>query len=261
MDLLSLSMDQIKIFLLILTRISVVLFMFPVFSSTLIAAPIKAGLALVMAFALFPVVKVDPGLFPESVPALLILGVSEFFIGMVLGLSIRIFLSAVELAGQMIGFQMGFSIINILDPQTGAQVDIIGQIGNLVVLTVFLALNGHHLLISGMIESYRLISVGTLAIQKGLLPQIISQVTDMFVIGVKMGAPAIVALLFTSAGFGIAAKFVPQMNILMAAFPVKIVIGLIFFGLSLQIMAIITVSYLDHLPNLMKTMLLLMHSG
>jgi flagellar biosynthetic protein FliR len=261
MELLNFSADQLKVFFLILIRISVVLYLFPVFSSNMIPGPVKAGLSMVMALALFPAVTVNSALFPRNVPELLVLAVSELFVGMVLALTIRLFLSTVELAGGLIGIQMGFSIINVLDPQTGSQVDIIGQIGNLAVLTIFLALNGHHALIDGIVESFRVVEIGRISPHRALLFQMLSQVSDMFVIGVKMGAPAIVALLLTNAGFGIIAKFVPQMNILMAAFPVQIVVGLIFFSLLLSIMAIMTRTYLTQLPPLITSLLKWMVGG
>ncbi len=255
MELLNFSPEQFRIFLLVLVRISVVLYLFPVFSSTLIPATVKAGLALAMALVLMPAVPVDPARFPESIPAVCMMMVCELFVGLVLGLSVRIFMAAVELAGQTIGFQMGFAIINVLDPQSGSQVSIMGQIGNLVVLVIFLALNGHHALIMGLVESYRAVDIGTISLASGFMDQMNALMSDMFVIAIKMGAPAIVALLFTSAAFGITAKFAPQMNILIAAFPVKIVVGLTFFGFCLFAIELITRGYVSRLPGLL-TMLL-----
>lgn len=261
MELLNFPIDPFKVFLMVLIRVSVVLFLFPVFSSAMIPNLVKAGLAMVIALALVPAVPVNPARFPVTVAEALIFGVSELFMGSALALSIRIFLAAVELAGEMIGFQMGFSIINVLDPQSGIQVSIMGQIGNLIVLVIFLALNGHHALINGMVESFRVVDVGFLSLKKEFMYYVLTLMSDMFVIAVQMGAPAIVALLFTSAGFGIAAKFVPQMNILMAAFPVKIVVGLVFFGLSIQLMAIITRTYLTRFPSIVSAMLKWMGGG
>lgn len=260
MELLNFSPEQFRIFLLVLIRISVVLYLFPVFSSTLIPATVKAGLALAMALVLMPAVPVDPTRFPDSVPEVCILMVSELFVGMVLGISVRIFLAAVELAGQLIGFQMGFSIINVLDPQTGGEISIMGQIGNLVVLVIFLSLNGHHALIMGLVESYRAVDIGMITLSSGFLDQMITLMSDMFVIAIKMGAPAIVTLLFTSAAFGITAKFAPQMNILVAAFPVSIVVGLVFFGFSLYAVELLTRQYLNQLPGIL-TMLLTWMGG
>jgi flagellar biosynthetic protein FliR len=261
MDLLNLPIDQFKVFLMILIRVSLVMYMFPVFSSSMIPASVKAGMALLMSLVLTPVVPVDPARFPVTVPAMLIYGISEFFVGMVLSLSIHLFMASVELAGQLVGFQMGFSIINVLDPQTGTQVSIMGQIGNLVMVMIFLALNGHHALITGLVESFRLVPVGMIALKKGLLNQMLQLVTDMFSLAVQVGAPAIVALLFTSTAFGITAKFVPQMNILVAAFPIKIVVGLVFFGFTIQILAIITRTFIAQCPALFTSLLQWMGGG
>ncbi len=261
MEILTYSTQQFEVFLMVLIRISVVLYLFPVFSSSMIPPTVKAGLALVMTLALMPVVPVDPSRFPNSVPALGMMMVSELFIGMVLGLSVRIFLAAVELAGQTIGFQMGFSIINVLDPQTGGQVSIMGQIGNLVVIVIFLMLNGHHALIRGLVDSFSVVNIGTISLKKGFFDQMMGLMSHMFVLAIKMGAPAIVALLFTSAAFGITAKFVPQMNILIAAFPVKIAVGLAFFGLSLMGVELLTRAYLQQLPALLSSLLAWLGGG
>jgi len=255
MELLTYSTEQFQIFLMVLIRTGVVLYLFPVFSSTMIPATVKAGLALAMALVLMPVVPVDPTRFPDSVPTVGMMMVAELFIGLVLGLSVRIFLVAVELAGQTIGFQMGFSIINVLDPQTGGQVSIIGQIGNLVVLVIFLMLNGHHALIRGLVESFSVVDIGMISLSRGFLDQMTALMSNMFIIALKMGAPAIVALLFTSAAFGITAKFVPQMNILIAAFPVKIAVGLAFFSLCLFSIELLTRAYLEQLPGLLSSLL------
>jgi len=261
MELLTYSPQQFQIFLLVLIRVSVVLYLFPVFSSTMIPATVKAGLALAMTLVLMPIVPVDPARFPESVPAVGMMMVAELFIGMVLGLSVRIFLVAVEYAGQTIGFQMGFSVINVLDPQTGTQMSIIGQIGSLVVLVIFLMLNGHHALIRGLVESFSRVDMGMISLQRGFFDQMMGLMAGMFVIAVKMGAPAIVALLFTSAAFGITAKFAPQMNILIAAFPVKIAVGLTFFGLSLISIELLTRAYLEQLSGLLSSLLTWLGGG
>lgn len=256
MELLSFNPDQFKIFFLILIRVSVVLFLFPIFGGNMIPSLAKAGFALILSLFFLPVVHVDPGLFPTRPVQFLILVASELIIGISLGLTVHLFFAGVQLAGQMVGFQMGFAIINVMDPQTGMQVSIIDQIGYWVALLVFLSLNGHHIFISALGESFQLVDVGMISLKSGLFPKMLTLASDLFVIAIKIGAPAIAALLFTSAAFGISAKFAPQMNILIAAFPVKIVVGLIFFGISLQIIAVMTQSYLGSFHTLLRTLLL-----
>ncbi len=255
MELLSFNPEQFKIFFLILIRVSVVLFLFPIFGGNMLPVLAKAGFALLLSFIFFPVIHVDPGLFPSRPLQFLILVASELIIGLCLGMTVRLFFGGVQLAGQMVGFQMGFAIINVMDPQTGRQVSIIDQIGYWVALLVFLSLNGHHTFISALGESFELVDVGVITLKRGFFPHMLSMASDLFLIAVKIGAPAIAALLFTSAAFGISAKFAPQMNILIAAFPVKIIVGLTFFGVSLRIIAAMTQTFLGSFHTLLRTLL------
>ncbi len=105
MELLNFSPQQFEVFVLILIRVSALLLLFPIFDSPLFPRVVKVGLALALTLALFPVVPVDPARFPRHVVGLLVLGISELFAGMVLGLAVRLFFAAVQLAGQMVGVQ------------------------------------------------------------------------------------------------------------------------------------------------------------
>jgi flagellar biosynthetic protein FliR len=255
MELLSFDPEQLKVFFLVLIRVSVVLFLFPIFGGNLFPMMMKAGLSLALSLLFFPIVTIDLALFPDTIPAFVILVASELVIGLALGLTIRLFFAGVQLAGKLIGFQMGFAIINVMDPQSGTQVSIIDQIGYWVVLLVFLGLNGHHLMISALGESFHLVNIGVITLSPGFYATLQSIAADLFVISLKIGSPAIAALLFVSAAFGISAKFAPQMNILIAAFPVKIIVGLMFFGVSIQIIAAMTRTYVVSLYPMLISIL------
>ena len=257
-EIINISTDQFPIFLLVLTRVSVILFLFPIFGTQMLPSLVKTGLALVISLGLYPVVTIDPLLFPSSIVAFLIFMVSELIIGSILGLSVRLFFAAIQLAGQLISFQMGFAMINVIDPQTGGQVSILDQIGYWVVLLVFLLLGGHHIMIYAISESFQLIDMGTISLPKDLMMNVLTLSSDIFIISLKIGAPGIVALLFVSTAFGLSAKFSPQMNILIAAFPVNIVVGLTFFGITLQIIVVVARTYVAKLPFLFTTILTLL---
>jgi flagellar biosynthetic protein FliR len=97
--------------------------------------------------------------------------------------------------------------------------------------------------------------VGSLGLDNGMLKEMIKISGDMFVIAIKTGAPAIAALLFTKVAFGLITKLMPQMNIMIVAFPVQIVIGLIFFGISLNLLIGFVERYIEGLnPLLINTM-------
>ncbi len=242
---------QIRVYLLVLIRVSVILFMMPVFSSNVFPNRLKTGLALVVALLFYPVVHVDVSRFPMSVGATGLLIAGEAMTGLTLGLCLRMFFASVQLAGQVIGFQMGFAMINVIDPQTGANVSIMDQLGYWVCVLVFLLLNGHHIMFLAVIDSFRLVPVGFFAMQKVMMAKIVELGGQMFLLAVKIGAPVIASLLFVSVGFGLIAKFSPQMNVMIVAFPLKIVAGLILFGLTLQIIVIITREYVTGFKELL----------
>ncbi len=93
------------------------------------------------------------------------------------------------------------------------------------------------------------------------MDNIIALTVDMFILGIKIGAPAIAALLFTSVAFGLTAKFAPTMNVMIVAFPVKIAVGLVLFGFSLQIIATITHVYIGKFYTILSTLLVWIGGG
>ena len=246
---------EFKVFLLVLARISMALFMIPIFASKMFPAMLKVGFALMVSLLLYSVVNLSPDLLPETVLGTGLLLAAEAMIGLIMGLSIRLFFGAVQLAGQVIGFQMGYSMINVVDPQSGANVSIMEQLAYWVALLIFLTFNGHHIILLALIESFELVPPGVFVFQKELLTSVLAMGSTMFVLAIKIGAPVIAPLLFTSAAFGLMAKFSPQMNVMIVAFPLKIFVGLTLFGLSLQVVLIMTRSYVINLKKMLLSLL------
>jgi flagellar biosynthetic protein FliR len=192
---------------------------------------------------------------PTSAAGLFRLILSELTVGMVLGFLVQIFFEAVSMMGQVAGFQTGFSITNIIDPQNGVQVSILSNMASLVALALFLTLDGHHLFLRAIKESYEILPVGGLALKEEPLMELMNRAGEMFVLSIKMGAPVIVGLLFLQAALGLLSKAIPQMNVMIVAFPLQIVLGLFFFGISLKVVQMLTEKYLAGLgPLLMNTM-------
>ena len=247
--------EEFKVYLLVLARMGFVLFMLPIFATTMFPALVKAAFAMVVSMLLYSVVNVDPALFPETVVATGLLFVTEAMIGLTLGVCVRTFFGSVQLAGQIIGFQMGFAMINVVDPQSGANVSIMEQIAYWVALLVFLLLNGHHIMLLALVESFELVPPGFFMFQEAMLTRVLGLGAEMFVLAIKIGAPVIAALLFTSAAFGLTAKFSPQMNVMIVAFPLKIIVGLMLFGLSLNIVLRVVRAFISELKPLFLSLL------
>jgi len=200
---------------------------------------------------LYSVINHEMIVFPETLWGVGQFILTEFIIGMILGLMVQLFFEGVRMMGQMVGFQTGFAITNILDPQSGVQVSIFSNFAYLVTMAIFLVLNGHHLALNAIRESFEIVHVGSLNLDRQIFQKMLFLSGDMFVIALKIGAPAIAALLFTKVAFALVTKLVPQMNIMIVAFPVQIVIGLIFFGITLNILLKFVENYLGGLDVLL----------
>ena len=252
---------RFRTFMLVLARVSVFLFLFPIFSSSAFPNQLKIGLALVLALLFYTVVPVDPARFPRDIPTFGLMLGAEILVGFTLGLCLRIFFAGVQMAGELIGFQVGFSMINIMDPQSGENVSIMDQIGYWVCLIIFLVLNGHHIIIMSMIDSFVLVPVRGFVMHAAIPPRVMDVAAGLFVDAVKISAPVIAVLTFVNTGFGLVAKFSPQTNVMIVAFPVKIVVGLIFFAMTLPIIAIVTRDYIEPCRKLFLALLFYMGGG
>jgi len=228
-------LDYYRVFALTAMRIGVFLFMMPVFSSRTIPGRVKAAATLVIATVLTPVVPYTPDQLPENPLEFALMAAAEVFIGMTLALIIRLIFGGLQLAGQMIGFQMGFSVANIVDPGSGTQSTIIVQMAYMIALLLFLASNGHLMILQTVYESFSLLAPGELNLHQSLSDLILETGQEMFVLSVKLMAPVMAILLFSQVALGILAKTVPQINLLIMSFGLNIALGLFFFGLSLQL--------------------------
>jgi len=237
MNLFSLSLPQVQAAILVFIRIGAILIMAPLFGSRNVPFQLKAGLSLVLAMVIFPVAGFQE-VYLTGIPSLVTAMMGEVLIGVIIGFTARLIFSAVQLAGQLIGFQMGFGIVNVIDPQTSTQFSIVAQFQNIMTLLIFLALDAHYWFILAISSSFELIPPLGFCFTNSLMEAIVSLSCDMFVIAAKVAAPVIAVLLFTSVALGLIARTVPQMNIFIVGFPIKIAIGLLGVGLSLPLLSV-----------------------
>jgi flagellar biosynthetic protein FliR len=218
---------------------------------------VKVGLSFMLAVIVFPLVNVNEGF---TLP-LISLGVAmtgEVLIGVIIGFTARLLFAAVQLAGQLVGFQMGFGIVNVIDPQTSAQVSIIAQFENIITLLIFLALNAHHWFIMAIAKSFEVVPLLTFSFTNSLMEALVQLSCDMFVVAAKVAAPIIAILLFTSVALGLLARTVPQMNIFIVGFPLKLAIGLLAVGLTLPLLSTILRNLFQGLGGDMAVLMKLM---
>jgi flagellar biosynthesis protein FliR len=233
MNLPFLSAGQVEAFILVLLRVSAIVVTIPVISDQSVPVRVKAALSIMITLIIFPVVlpKIPE---PSNYQLLILLYrmAGEVMIGLIIGFAARLIFAGIQMAGDMIGFQMGLSIANVIDPMTSDQVSIITELQYLIAMLLFLAVDAHHIFFSALIQSYSILSPLTFHFSGQLMQLIFDFSKEMFVIAVKLGAPLMAVMIFSNVGLGIVARTVPQINVFIVGMPLQIAIGLIFLGLT-----------------------------
>ncbi len=225
---LNIPVDAFYGVMLIFLRVAAIVFSAPVLDTNTIPAVFKAGLALAVSILLLPAVDTVVTVKDLSLMTFVIGVFSEIAIGVTIGLSVKLLFAGIQLAGQIVGYQMGFAVANVVDPATSAQIPILAQFYNLTAMLVFLAINAHHLFFSALVDSYTILPPLSMHISPQLVGMMMRLAANMFVVAVKVGAPLIAVMLMVSVALGMVARTVPQIHIFIVAMPLKIVIGLVF---------------------------------
>jgi flagellar biosynthetic protein FliR len=232
-DFFALLQNQVGFFLLIFVRITGIFILAPVFGSKNVNKYIKAGLALIITYILFPLAFNNTVIIPEHFLPYLFIVLGELIVGLIIGFVSSLVFSAIQMSGQLLDMQIGFGVINIIDPQSGGQVPLIGNFKYILALLIFLATNGHHVLLSALFASFKLIPVTGVVVHTTLTEFIVKIVSGTFVIALKISMPILITLIITDIALGILARTMPQMNIFVVGVPGKILIGLFVLSLAL----------------------------
>ncbi len=196
----------------------------PAFGGAFAPAPVRMGLAIVVAILLVPAV-------PTAVitsPASLVLVVArEMAIGALLALSLRAIIAGAELGGHLTGSQLMLSYGSVVDPQGGVRNNLVAALyGNLALLT-FLAMNGHHMLLRTLAASYEALPIGISGIGPTLGATVVQLLGTIFVLGARLAAPIVVVMLLVEVGTALMARVAPSLNLLAVAPPIRVAVGLI----------------------------------
>jgi flagellar biosynthetic protein FliR len=235
----TLSLFDVQKFVFVLVRVSSIFIAAPVLNSRAIPVQLKVGLALVFTLALVPSARVAPSSFPQTLPGLIMGLGSEVLVGITIGLMAKLMMTTVQVMGQLVGFQMGFGIVRVMDPATTEQVGVVASFLSLFGVLIFLTTNGHHLFFRALAESFRILEPFEFSVSHSFAEVLTRTFQNVFVIALKMGAPLFAILLFTHTALGILARTVPQINIFVAGFPLTISIGLLVLGVSLPHIALL----------------------
>lgn len=218
--------DKFLILLLVFVRMSSIFVVTPVFGRREFPGYLKIGLAFFCSYILVPMLA-DVKLEYASLPEFAIIAAKEFLVGIIIGFASYLVFSAIYIAGEIIDMQIGFGMINVLDPTTNSQVPLTGNFMYLLCTMFFMTINGHHVLLSALFKSYSVLPIDGFAFTEAMVNNISSIFAEVFILGFKISIPAIAAALLAEVALGILARTVPQVNVFVVGIPLKIGIGLL----------------------------------
>ncbi len=219
-------LDNIPWVLLVFARLTSFMVSAPFFSTRTTPNLLKVGMGALLTLLIMPTL---PSL--ENVPVDMLAYsfwlLKEVIVGLVLGYAAALTFTAVRIAGGLVDWQMGFAMATLLDPESQSNNTLIGQFVYLVQILLFLAVNGHHMLLMGISYSFSLIPITAAAFDTGFVIAIVKVFIEMFSLGVRIAAPFMVVFLFCDLALGIMARSVPQLNVFILSFPLKTAFGLV----------------------------------
>ena len=252
------SQNLVISFSLVLVRVGSLIGTMPLFGEQLVPMRVKAGLSLVIAILLFPVVSSFVPPVPDSFLPLFFMMFSEALIGAALGFTARLIFAAAQLAGEVMGMQIGFSVANVIDPVSRAHISLIGQVQYVFAILIFLLTNAHHVFFSAIADSFQIAPSLFFHSSADWLGFFVSLTRNMFILAVKLSIPVIAVVFLSNIGLGIVARTVPQINVFIVGFPLHIAIGLIFLGLAIPLSGMLLQNAYSDLSQSIYTLLKLM---
>ena len=239
-------------FMLAFARIGAMVMLLPGLGEANIPVRVKLGIALLLTLIILPLHRAAYHVDMNSMTSLLVLMLQEIIIGVVLGATARVTLSALSVAGSVIAQQLGLGFVTSVDPTQGQQGLLIGNFLTILGITLLFATDSHHLVISALNESYRIFSPGETILTGDVADLATRAFAAAFKIGMQLSAPFLVFGLVFNIGLGVLARLMPQMQVYFVGVPLSILSG--FLILAVVITAMMG-TFLDYFTGVMHDLI------
>lgn len=244
------TLENLEVFFLILVRMSGFIYTAPLFSLKNIPIRVKTGFSIFLSIILFYSVG-TPAVEYSGVIGFAIIVVKEAIAGALMGMFSNIAYHILAFSGQVIDMEIGFSMINQLDPATRIQTTITANLYGYLVLLMMMITNLHHYFIRAVVDSYKIIGLGEAVFPPDMYLLMVRFVADYFVIAMRIVLPVLTAILVVNTILGILAKVAPQMNMFVIGMQLKILVGLVVLYLIIGLVP----SVADYIFNEMAELL------
>lgn len=248
-------LDPFFVFLMILLRSAFVLGFFPLIGEQFVPMRVRLMLAFVISMALMPVAPVSAALWPTTIGGMVLHVLSEATLGFAIGFVGRILFAIIQFAGQIAGEQMGFGLVNAIDPSSH-QNSIIAEMQYMMAILIFMLAGIHHVFILALARSFEAIAPGTAGLSGGVTDIMMTLGAQVFSLSLQFAMPVIIVVFAINIALGMVARAVPQINVFMESFPLRIIGGmavmLLSFGYIVEMWEHMFGSLDNTLANLLK---------
>lgn len=243
---LDLLLSKYQLFLFVMVRTSGIFIFSPFFSSQNIPNTMKVGLTFFISLLITSYLPTSSNFANE---VLLFIILKELMVGIIIGFISYGFFSTFYVMGQIIDMKIGFGMANVIDPLNKTQVPLMGNFYYILSFLLLMSVNGHHLIISALVNSYDFLPIGSFKYTGDTLNLLINSLAKSFEIGFKLSAPIVAIIFITDIVLGIISKTIPQMNVFVVGMPLKVIIGLLIIIISMPIFFTTVNSILDLIIN------------
>lgn len=221
--------DNIDVFLLIFVRLLAFFLLLPVISGMSIPISVKLTLAVCISVVIFMSGAVTTVTYHNSIAGYFILILTEFLTGIFMGYVLFFIFNIIFYTGQLIDYQIGLSMMSVLDPVSQIQVPVVGNLYYLAVSAMLVVTGGLHSFIGAFFYSYQILPIGVANIigNAPLAWYMLTLLTEFIVVAVKIALPIVGSILLIDVALGIMVKAVPQMNVFVVGMPIKLMVGLL----------------------------------
>jgi len=238
-------------FLLVFARIGTMLMLLPGLGEQNLSARIRLTMALILAAVVLPLHRAAYHIDPAALGPAIVMLIEEILVGAVLGLTARLTISALDVAGSVIAQQLGLGFVTAIDPTQGEQEAIVGNFLTMLGLTLIFATNMHYLVIAALNDSYNVFAPGEVLGTGDVAALVTRTVAGAFRVGIQLSAPFLAFGLLFNIGLGVLSRLMPQMQVFFVALPLSIMIGLLFLLLGLGAMMGF---FLDYVGGVLHTL-------
>lgn len=233
MNVFQFSQEELLTFFAVLVRYSVLIAVLPFFGDGKVPGPVKVLLALAISVALFPSLVATGKVHPldalkwgSQASSIAFTVGAEALFALVLGYTARLAFDAINFGGNIIGTYMGYASANIYDSSQESQTQLVAELQLALAMLIFLAVDGHHMMLRATLDSYRVVGLGHIQLGSTLSKTLLDTTSQVLRLGLQISGPVALSIFTVNVGFGVLARAMPQINVLVLSLSVTALVGL-----------------------------------